>query len=91
MSELVHFKCSKNMRVWDDNMDRMNLKIFKAVGNAQRAGKQDGATIHLHSLVKPERSGNILMAFRSGRQLVLLGQAWDITFPNCKEGPMAAG
>ena len=37
-------------------MDSMNLKIFKAQSGMLSAKlvKQDGATIHLHSLVKPE-------------------------------------
>ena len=57
-------------------MDSMNLKIFKAQSGMLSAKlvKQDGATIHLHSLVKPEEEWKYFDGLQVwGDRLVLLG------------------
>jgi CO dehydrogenase/acetyl-CoA synthase epsilon subunit len=57
-------------------MDGLNLKIFKAGSGMLSAmlEKPDGATIHLHSLVRPEEEWKYFDGLQVwGDRLVLLG------------------
>ena len=65
-------------------MDSMNLKIFKAQSGMLSAKlvKQDGATIHLHSLVKPEEEWKYFDGLQVwGDRLVLLGTGLGYHLP----------